>query len=122
MLQVRFIVIVGIDHCVELANQANRELVGLVITSPDNPTGNTLTQDDIRTLIEHAVACGISYVMVDLMYHVVTDSGLKLYDIDGGRDNLLDSDDYLGSIKITGSGKGSGLFTEDGAKYELTWR
>ena len=73
----------AIDHCVELANQANRELVGLVITSPDNPTGNTLTQDDIRTLIEHAVACGISYVMVDLMYHVVTDPGLKLYDIDG---------------------------------------
>lgn len=73
----------GIDHCIALAKKANRDLVGLVITSPDNPTGNTLEQEDIKTLIEHAVARGISYVMVDLMYHVVTDPGLKLYDIDG---------------------------------------
>jgi len=70
----------GIDQCVEMGRSEGRPVVGLVITTPDNPTGNTLEQAAVIELIEHAVDQGISHVMVDQMYQVVTDPGLQLYD------------------------------------------
>jgi aspartate/methionine/tyrosine aminotransferase len=65
----------GIRACVEFAEQEGRKVAGLVITSPDNPTGRTLSVDEQVSLARAAIDCGYPFVLFDWMYHWVTDSG-----------------------------------------------
>lgn len=56
-------------------------VAGLIITTPDNPTGTWLKPDQLATLIEFAVSRGIPYVLLDLMYDMILDEGLHRYDM-----------------------------------------
>ena len=82
----------GIDAAMTYANNHGHPAVALVITSPDNPTGNYLAIEHIRSLIQHAVSKGISYVLVDLMYQAVTDPEVGMYDVDGLLKSLSDKE------------------------------
>ncbi len=59
----------------QFAQQAGRKIAGLVITSPDNPTGRTLTTPEQIELAKAALDAGYPYVLFDWIYHWVTDSG-----------------------------------------------
>jgi len=48
-------------------------VAGLVITSPDNPTGHTLTLERQITLARAALEAGVAFVLFDWMYHTVGD-------------------------------------------------
>jgi aspartate/methionine/tyrosine aminotransferase len=65
----------GIKACVEAAAQDGRKIAGLVITSPDNPTGRTISTDEQVLLAKTALEAGIPYVLFDWIYHWVTDAG-----------------------------------------------
>ncbi|MEO0162507.1 MAG: pyridoxal phosphate-dependent aminotransferase [candidate division WOR-3 bacterium] len=71
----------GIDLSIEYVQRHARRIVGIIITSPDNPTGNYLNDKEIVNLIEHAVARGINYIFVDLIYQAVTDPEVGCYDV-----------------------------------------
>jgi len=45
----------------------------LVITSPDNPTGRSMAPERQLELVRAAFAAGIPYVLLDWIYHRVTD-------------------------------------------------
>jgi len=72
----------GIDACIERSKANGREVAGLVLTSPDNPTGNYTPVADLISLVEHAAACGVRHVLVDLVYQAVTDPDVGIYDLD----------------------------------------
>jgi aspartate/methionine/tyrosine aminotransferase len=65
----------GIRACAEVAAREGRKLAGLVITSPDNPTGRTMPLDEQISLARTALEAGFPYVLFDWMYHWVTDTG-----------------------------------------------
>ena len=71
----------GIDKAISYARQEGHPAVALVITSPDNPTGNYMELSEIHALISHAVSMGISYILVDLMYQTVTDADVGMYNV-----------------------------------------
>ena len=54
-------------------DQGGRQIVGIVITSPDNPTGHTLTPEEQITLGHAALRHGIPYIIYDWIYHHVTE-------------------------------------------------
>lgn len=53
--------------------QGERRIAGVVITSPDNPTGRTLSPEQQIALGKRALALGAGYVLYDWMYHYVTE-------------------------------------------------
>ena len=59
--------------CVDFAARSGRKVAGLVITSPDNPTGKTLTPEKQVSLAKAALQAGVAYVLFDWMYHYITD-------------------------------------------------
>jgi len=64
----------AIHACVEeAARHDGRKVAMLVITSPDNPTGRSMTEDCQLELARAAFAAGIPYVLFDWIYHRVTD-------------------------------------------------
>lgn len=63
----------GLRECVRYAAKSGRKIAGLVITSPDNPTGNTQSPDEQAYLARTALASGAAFVILDWMYHYVTD-------------------------------------------------
>jgi aspartate/methionine/tyrosine aminotransferase len=63
----------ALDECASFAARTGRKIAGLVITSPDNPTGNTLTPEKQAQLARKALECGAAFVLLDWMYHYVTD-------------------------------------------------
>lgn len=66
----------GIAACVALAaKQDGRKVAGLVVTSPDNPTGRTIPEERQLALARAAFAAGIPFVLFDWIYHRVTDGG-----------------------------------------------
>jgi aspartate/methionine/tyrosine aminotransferase len=65
----------GIRTCAELAAREGRKLAGLVITSPDNPTGRTIPLDEQIMLAKTALEVGFAFVLIDWIYHWVTDHG-----------------------------------------------
>ncbi len=65
----------SIRACVEFAERDGRKIAGLVITSPDNPTGNTLTVERQVLLARTALEAGYPFVLFDWIYHWVTDGG-----------------------------------------------
>jgi aspartate aminotransferase len=59
--------------CVEFAENSGRKVAGVVITNPDNPTGRTITPGKQAELARAALEAGAAYVLIDWMYHYVTD-------------------------------------------------
>ncbi len=65
----------SIKACAEYAAKEGRKVAGLVITSPDNPTGRTIPVSEQIELARVALENGYPYVLFDWIYHWVTDGG-----------------------------------------------
>jgi aspartate/methionine/tyrosine aminotransferase len=65
----------GIRACAEYAASSGRRIAGLVITSPDNPTGRTIPLEEQILLAKTALDAGYPFVLFDWIYHWVTDGG-----------------------------------------------
>jgi aspartate aminotransferase len=63
----------GLRACVTEAAKSGRKVAGLVITSPDNPTGQTLTLARQIALARAALEAGMAFVLFDWMYHAIGD-------------------------------------------------
>lgn len=63
----------GIRASVKFAARSGRNVAGLVITNPDNPTGLTTSVERQVALAKAALQAGIPFVLFDWMYHYVTD-------------------------------------------------
>ncbi|MGQ9850693.1 MAG: aminotransferase class I/II-fold pyridoxal phosphate-dependent enzyme [Aggregatilineaceae bacterium] len=50
-----------------------RRAIGIVITSPDNPTGHTLSLERQVALGKAALEAGVSFVLYDWIYHYITE-------------------------------------------------
>jgi aspartate/methionine/tyrosine aminotransferase len=65
----------AIRECAVYAARAGRKMAGIIITSPDNPTGRTIPLEEQIELAQAALECGYPFVLFDWMYHWVTDNG-----------------------------------------------
>ncbi|MDX1995747.1 MAG: pyridoxal phosphate-dependent aminotransferase [bacterium] len=65
----------SIKACAEFAKQQGRKVAGLILTSPDNPTGRTTSIEEQIELAKAALEAGYPFVLFDWIYHWVTDSG-----------------------------------------------
>lgn len=65
----------GIRETAKFAESGGRKIAGLVITSPDNPTGRTTPIEEQIELAHVALESGVAYVLFDWIYHWVTDGG-----------------------------------------------
>ncbi len=65
----------SIKATAEFVRADGRKLACLVITSPDNPTGRTIPVDEQIRLVRAAFDAGFPYVILDWIYHWVTDGG-----------------------------------------------
>ncbi len=63
----------SIQACVDFCAKSGRKVAGLVITCPDNPTGLTITPERQAALAKAALKAGVAFVLMDWMYHYVTD-------------------------------------------------
>lgn len=63
----------SIRECVAFAEKDGRKIAGIVITSPDNPTGRTIPVSEQIELARTAIEAGIPFVLFDWIYHYVTD-------------------------------------------------
>lgn len=94
----------AIRACAEFATQQGRKVAALLITSPDNPTGLTLSLEDQIELAQAAIESGYPFVLFDWMYHYVTDGGhndinvvLQAFD-EKDRDKLIIMDGITKSL------------------------
>ncbi len=71
----------AIDMSLAFARQNNRKILGIIITTPDNPTGNYLNVEEVVKLIEYSTMRGIDHIFVDLIYQAVTDLEIGCYDV-----------------------------------------
>jgi aspartate aminotransferase len=65
----------SIKATAEFVKADGRKLACLVITSPDNPTGRTIPVEEQIRLVRAAFDAGFPYVILDWIYHWVTDGG-----------------------------------------------
>lgn len=65
----------ALKTCAEFAAREGRKIAGLVITSPDNPTGRTIPLEEQILLARTAFDNGYPFVLFDWIYHWVTDNG-----------------------------------------------
>jgi len=65
----------GIREAAAFAERDGRKIAGMVITSPDNPTGRTTPLEEQIELAHAALDSGVAYVLFDWIYHWVTDGG-----------------------------------------------
>lgn len=65
----------GIKACAAFAKESGRNVAGIVITSPDNPTGRTIPVEEQIALAKAALESGYPFVLFDWIYHWVSDSG-----------------------------------------------
>ncbi len=65
----------SIKETAAFAEKHGRKVAGIVITSPDNPTGYTMPLEDQIALARAALESGYPFVLFDWMYHYVTDGG-----------------------------------------------
>lgn len=63
----------GLCECVTYARKRGREVAGVVITSPDNPTGRTMIPGEQAAIARQALQAGAAFVLFDWIYHYVTD-------------------------------------------------
>ena len=59
--------------CMEYAARTGRKVAGVIITCPDNPTGLTISPEKQAALAKEALRAGAAFVLLDWMYHYVTD-------------------------------------------------
>jgi aspartate/methionine/tyrosine aminotransferase len=64
----------GLEACIEYCARygGGRRVAGIIITSPDNPTGRTLPMQRQIELARKAISLGIPFVLFDWIYHQVT--------------------------------------------------
>ncbi len=63
----------GLRAAVEFVEEAGgRKVAGLIITSPDNPTGRTLSVERQVALAKYTMRLGVPFVLFDWIYHWVT--------------------------------------------------
>lgn len=65
----------AIRETAKFAESEGRKIAGIVITSPDNPTGRTIPVEEQIELARAALESGYPFVLFDWIYHWVTDSG-----------------------------------------------
>ena len=65
----------AIKSCADYAAKEGRKVAGIVITSPDNPTGRTIPVSEQIELARVALENGYAFVLFDWIYHWVTDGG-----------------------------------------------
>ena len=63
----------NIRACVKFAAKSGRKVAGMILTNPDNPTGLTVSSERQVSLAKAALEAGVAYVLLDWMYHYVTD-------------------------------------------------
>ena len=63
----------GLRACMAFAARSGRKAAGVLITSPDNPTGRTISPEKQASLAKAALEGGAAFVLFDWMYHYVTD-------------------------------------------------
>jgi aspartate aminotransferase len=63
----------GLRACVEAAGSLGRKIAGIIITSPDNPTGNVISAERQVRLAQEALRLGVAFVLFDWMYHFIGD-------------------------------------------------
>ncbi len=63
----------NIQACVDFAAKSGRKVAGMILTNPDNPTGLTISTERQVSLAKAALEAGVAYVLMDWMYHYVTD-------------------------------------------------
>lgn len=63
----------ALDETLKVAASSGRKAAGMLITSPDNPTGRTMTLDEQIQLAKLALAKGVRYVLFDWIYHWISD-------------------------------------------------
>lgn len=63
----------ALAEAVNFAHQHQQEVAGLVITSPDNPTGRTMPLADQIALAQKALELGVQFILFDWIYHWVTE-------------------------------------------------
>lgn len=66
----------GLAACCDKARElGERKIAAVVITSPDNPTGRSLSLERQIELVRAAFELGIRYVILDWIYHRVSECG-----------------------------------------------
>jgi aspartate aminotransferase len=63
----------GLEACAKYAERMGRKIAGLIITNPDNPTGNIISPEQQIRLGKTALRLGFAFVLYDWMYHYITD-------------------------------------------------
>jgi aspartate/methionine/tyrosine aminotransferase len=63
----------GIQASVKFAARSGRKVAGVVVTNPDNPTGQTISVEKQVALGKAALNAGAAFVLYDWIYHQVTD-------------------------------------------------
>lgn len=63
----------GLRETIAFAGRSGRKTAGVLITSPDNPTGRTISPEAQASLARAALEAGAAFVLFDWMYHYVTD-------------------------------------------------
>lgn len=69
----------GLEEAVRYARKSGRRIAGMLMTSPDNPTGYYYPLERQIELAHKALDLGISFVLFDWMYHWVSEE--KPYNI-----------------------------------------
>jgi aspartate aminotransferase len=64
----------GLRLCAEFAARSGRKIAGVVITSPDNPTGRLYSPEQQVSLAKAALQAGAAFVLFDWIYHYITDA------------------------------------------------
>lgn len=63
----------GLEEAVQFADHHGRKIAAMLLTSPDNPTGRTLSMERQIALARKALDLGIGYVLFDWIYHWITE-------------------------------------------------
>jgi aspartate/methionine/tyrosine aminotransferase len=63
----------GLAEAVKFAEKSGRKIAGMLLTSPDNPTGRTMSLENQIKLAHKALELGVQYVLFDWIYHWVTE-------------------------------------------------
>lgn len=63
----------SIREAIAFADETERRIAGLLITSPDNPTGRTSSLEEQIALARVALDNGVAFVLFDWIYHWVTE-------------------------------------------------
>ncbi len=69
----------GLKTAVDFAHEHGRRVAGMLITSPDNPTGRSQSVESQIALAQKALELGVQFVLFDWIYHWISEE--KPYDI-----------------------------------------